>query len=378
MSNPKVLWLCSWFPNDEDQFRGDFIMRQAEALSTILPIEIFHFVAHANKSDLQVYTINNTSRVTIGYDVTKNNILSFRKQWRFYNQCLQEYTRRHGKPDIVHVHIPWKVGLVARYWLKKYNIPYIISEHYGIYNTHVADSIFTKPKLVMYLNEKIFQSAASVITVSKSLGEEIKTLFGVDYQLVPNVVNTDNFYFSNITKKNTFSFLHISNMYAIKNTDKIITAFASAHQQDSSIRLYLAGAMPKAILDQIKALPCKEAIEIIDEVTYKDVSELMKAHHCFVLFSDWETQSCVTLEALCSGRPVISSAVGGVQELIQPQNGILVEAGNITTLSTAMLAIKQHYHQYHLEQIAADAQAKYAYQEVAALLLKSYQSLMSS
>ncbi len=36
----RVLWLSSWYPNAADPFTGDFIKRQAEALSTVQPLKI--------------------------------------------------------------------------------------------------------------------------------------------------------------------------------------------------------------------------------------------------------------------------------------------------------------------------------------------------
>lgn len=375
-SPPNVLWICSWFPNDDDIFRGDFIMRQAEALAVVMNFELLHFVEHASKNEDDYKNLANGCAVTIGYSKTKNKLLSFKKQWSFYNRYLKEYIKRNGKPDIVHLHIPWKAGLVVRYWLKKYDIPYIISEHYGIYNDRTDDNFFKKPALVKKYNQKIFESAQQVITVSKSLGEEIKSIFNVNYKTIPNVVDTVNFYFKNITVTESFSFLHISNMYAIKNTDKIIRAFAEAYKKDNSLRLKLLGAKPKEIISQIEKLECKQAIDLAGEVSYKRVSEVIKAHHAFVLFSDWETQSCVTLEALCSGRPVITSAVGGVQELVTPQNGILVTAGDITQLADAMLTLKNNYDQYHLEQIATDAQGKYSYGQVASQIIESYNEVL--
>lgn len=376
-STPNILWICSWFPNEEDKFRGDFIERQADALAELANFELAHFVEYASTNKVDSYEKGNGSRVTIGYSKTRLKILSFRAQWKFYNRILKDYTDRNGKPELVHLHIPWKAGFVARYWLKKYKIPYVISEHYGIYNRITQDNFFVKSKVVQKYYHKIFESARRVITVSKSLGEEIKSIFHKEYIAIPNVVNTSNFYFKNITVVSEFTFLHISNMYGIKNTDKIIKSFAVAYAKDASLRLNLVGAQPEELLNQIDKLDCKQAIKVQGEVSYEAVGEIMKAHHAFVLFSDWETQSCVTLEALCSGRPVITSAVGGVQELINVQNGIKVPARDEEALSQAMLDMKENYHQYHLEQIAKDAQDIYSYDKIATQLIEVYKDVLA-
>jgi glycosyltransferase involved in cell wall biosynthesis len=371
-----ILWICSWYPNDEDQYRGDFIQRQAEALSGQLDFELAHFVEYASKNEIEYVNIANQSHATIGYSKTKNKLLSFRAQWKFYNRVLKEFIKEKGKPDLVHLHIPWKAGFVVRYWLKKHNIPYVVSEHYGIYNQITSDNFLTKSRQVQKYYHKIISSALQLITVSKSLGDEMKAIFNKSYVTIPNVVNTDNFYFKNKTVNQTFDLLHISNMYPIKNTDKIISAFANAHNKDQSLRLHLVGAQPTEIVNQISDLRCKNAITVQGEVPYKNVGSLMQENHAFILFSDWETQSCVALEALCSGRPVITSQVGGVQELISSRNGILVEPNNEQQLMKAILELKNNYSQFHLEQIAKKAQEKYAYHTVAQKLIQLYQNVL--
>lgn len=376
MEDIKVLWLCSWFPNDEDKFRGDFIMRQAEALANDFSFELLHFVEYASKNEIDYSNLNGNCAVTIGYSKSKNKLLSFKAQWSFYNKELKKYIQKNGKPDLVHLHIPWKAGLVVRYWFKKHKIPYIISEHYGIYNEHTQDNFFTKSKRVQRYYKKIFSTASRVITVSKSLGEEIKTIFQKPVFTIPNVVKTDSFYFENISVKETFSFLHISNMYDIKNVEEIIQAFFQAYKKDNSLRLKLVGATPTNIQSKIEDLGCKNAIELSGEISYEEVGAIMQDHHAFVLFSDWETQSCVALEALCSGRPVITSRVGGVQELVNPRNGILVEAGNVNALAEAMMELKNNYGQYHLEQISIDAQEEYSYNTVAKKLKETYKEVL--
>jgi len=47
----------------------------------------------------------------------------------------------------------------------------------------------------------------------------------------------------------------------------------------------------------------------------------------------------VVLEAFASGKPVIASALGGICEQVTPKTGILVEAGNVEELASAMLRL---------------------------------------
>ena len=50
----------------------------------------------------------------------------------------------------------------------------------------------------------------------------------------------------------------------------------------------------------------------------------MNQMHCFVLFSHYENQPCVQIEAFASGIPVIAKNVGGIAEFFPEDFGILV------------------------------------------------------
>ena len=44
----KVLWLCSWYPHSTDPYDGDFIERQAKALSLHMQVDVIHVVQNLN------------------------------------------------------------------------------------------------------------------------------------------------------------------------------------------------------------------------------------------------------------------------------------------------------------------------------------------
>jgi glycosyltransferase involved in cell wall biosynthesis len=72
----------------------------------------------------------------------------------------------------------------------------------------------------------------------------------------------------------------------------------------------------------------------------------------------------VILEALCCGLPVISSCVGGIPEVIDGENGILVESGNIPDLANAMIQMIENYAEYNRKLIAEKAIAFFNYNTV--------------
>lgn len=377
MDKLHILWLCSWYPNEEDAYRGDFIQRHAMAVAPYVNLQVLHFVEYArHKKEIELNSRGFKERYY--YSPKKRRLASFLRMFKWYNKQLKKYIKENGKPAIVHVHIPWKAGIIANYWKKKFGLPFIVSEHHGIYNEILPDNFYTRGITFQKTCMSIFSNAEKVITVSKSLGDEIKQLVAIDNVVIPNVVDTSKFYFRNRSGAlGKFRFVHVSNMYPIKNVEKIIDAFVRLYQMDPEIELLLIGANRNRVKKQIQNAKLPEgAIQLKGEIPYEQVAEYISEAHCFILFSLWETQSCVALESLCAGRPVITSRVGGVKELITAQNGLLVEADDEDGLLVAMQSIKQNYNQYHLEQIARDAKEAYSYETVGKKFLWLYNQLV--
>lgn len=67
----------------------------------------------------------------------------------------------------------------------------------------------------------------------------------------------------------------------------------------------------------------------------RDVTRLMALADAFVLASEWEARALVVQEALAAGTPVVTTAVGGLPELVGDA-GVLVPAGDAAALADAV------------------------------------------
>lgn len=374
----KIIWLCSWYPNEIDRFTGDFIQRQAIAASLYDDIEVVH-VVDATEDKCVVHDVNPRLKETIYYNKKNNKILRYKDFFQLHESFISDYIQRKGKPDVVHVHIPIKSGLVALRWKQNYNFPFLVTEHYGIYNEDIQDRFSKRNYLFRFFTKKIISLASYFLPVSKSLGEDVnKYLPHKEFVVVPNVVDTSIFHVQEKTQTTTpFRFVHVSNMAPIKNIEGLLHAFAIAYTERQDIQLYLIGSEKKKyVLLANKLNLLNKAVFFMPELSYEDVAnEVMKAD-AGILFSFNETQSCAVLEWLCSGLPVLASAVGGVVELIHKENGILIESNNIQQLADAITYLVENYTNYNKKQLAAEASALYSYDAVGKQLHALYQRVM--
>jgi glycosyltransferase involved in cell wall biosynthesis len=81
---------------------------------------------------------------------------------------------------------------------------------------------------------------------------------------------------------------------------------------------------------------------------------------------------CVIAESLCCGTPVISTNVGGIAEILNDTNGILVDKGNQDQLMEAILKILRNEKLFNRKQIAEDAIQLFSEESIGNQLMEIY------
>ncbi len=372
-----VIWLCSWYPNQVDKFRGDFIQRQAIAVSALLKVDVIHVVFAEENERTESIIVNENLTEHLYYRRNQNKLSNFKTLFSVHQNFLKKYRIEFGNPTLIHVHIPLLSGMVAIFWRWKYQLPFVLTEHYGIYNHRVDDHFEKRNFLFRFFTKQIIQSSSAFLPVSESLGNEVNQMVvAKPFTAIANVVDTTYFCRDSTFKNPIFQFIHISDMSENKNVHGILNALAFLHQIRNDFRVLFIGKKSEAILKHAAQINLMEQCEFVGEIPYYEVAEHVKKSHAGILFSQSESQSCVVLEWLCAGLPVISSRVGGVVELIQKSNGILVNPNDENELCLAMNELMNNYSKYDLNQISKDAINQYSYEAVARQIKTVYQSVL--
>ena len=102
----------------------------------------------------------------------------------------------------------------------------------------------------------------------------------------------------------------------------------------------------------------------------------MRSADVFVLFSNFENLPCVLIEALASGIPVIATKVGGVAEMIGPEQGILVEPRNEAGLLQALDQMLDHHREYDKQKLQHYAEERFSYEAVGRAFAELYEKVL--
>jgi glycosyltransferase involved in cell wall biosynthesis len=370
MMRKKILWLVSWYPNKNDRFDGDFIQRHARAAAINHDIHLVFVTdtdSEKSKDEEWNYATGLTEQI-IYFKKRRGFIGRLSKQlvWRnLFQEAVTNYISKNGLPDCIHVHVPWKAGLIALWMKKKYRKDFIVTEHWGIYHDDPAGNFFVNSKLAQKLLKKIYKSSKAFVTVSRFLANAVRSVAGVNNAfIIPNVVDTTLF-FPKEEKYSKFTFIHVSNMTKVKNVDSILEVFKNLIATHPQVQLIMIGNRDENYVRLAEGLGVlNNSVFFRGEISYVDVAEEMRRSHSLVLFSDSETFSCVTAEALCCGLPVIASNVGALSELVNEKNGILVAADDKNALLNAMQEIMDKYNSFDNKLISEEASKKFRYPAV--------------
>ena len=317
----KILFISSWFPSKIEATNGNFVQRHAEAVSLLHEVEILHAIG--DKAQKQIYffddqVINDIRTLIVYYKNTNNPILNFYRRINSYKKGFAKMQ----KPDLVHANILQKSMLFAVYLKKKFEIPFVITEHWsGFLKINSAQL----SKLQVFTAKTIANQASYVLPVSQYLLNDVRGLgWKCNFQVVGNVVDTELFRVKSQTNR-PFTFLHISNLIPLKNPEKIIAAALKLRLDFNHFELHIGGDGDVQKLDKlVQDHKAEGFIKTFSLLPLTEVAEKMKHSDCFILLSDYENFPCVLLESLSTGTPAIATKVGGIPEIINDKNGILI------------------------------------------------------
>lgn len=385
----QILWLASWYPDLYEGKNGDFVKRHAKALALINPVQIIHIVqagSHINTyNNVNIYEEAGLRELTASFKYKSWGIewmdkLRYNLKYQlFYIRIIKKYVQQNGMPDLIHVHAPIKAGIIAYRVCKRWNIPFLITDHSSLYDPNAKDWFNKRSWYFKKQLKKLYKNAAGYTNVSDAMAKRVKSLFNTGpIEIIRNVVQTDLFFYQPQTQNSIFRWIHVSTLYPLKNVHRILEAFQLLYSIRQDWKLVIVGGNYHELESSIRNTAIQHHVTFTGELEYAAVAQQLQASSAMVMFSKHENFPCTLIEALCCGLPVLASDVGGVSEAVNASNGILVESENITALIAALEKMMNKYAEFDRRSIAESASSVYGESVIAGQFLDLYNRVLQT
>ena len=263
------------------------------------------------------------------------------KGWGFDGRTYHKLHRvlREHHPDIVHTHLQ-----VLRYALPSLILLKPAAVVHTVHNL-AEHEIEARARCIQRyaLNHGIVP-----VAVSEEVADSLKELYGIrQCRVISNGIATNRYGNPQTTRsewreKEGFRddqtlFVCVARFAEQKNHALLLKAFAQGPSFDPNAHLILVGegVLREQLGEQARNLGLDGQIHFLGLRT--DIPDVLAAMDVFVLSSDWEGNPLSMMEAMASGLPIVSTAVGGVPDLIaNGRAGLLVPPRDVNGLSGAM------------------------------------------
>ena len=380
----KVLFVTRGWPTEADPMSGNFESVQAKALAkrgvdvSVIYLRkksfahLFASKAISRKEYDGITVLSKTVALTEipGWKVTKNSQLDIWLRQKAFSQIYEYYRKLKGDADLIHAHFI-NQACDCKLVLDKYHIPFIITEHWSKMNFATLDKGLAK------LSEG-YKWADKIVTVSAALADSLKEKFGVESEVIHNMVS-DNFFDQTLKndiqkESDVVKFVSVGSLVCRKGYDLIINALQKCkHLKECRLTIVGGGPEEANLRSLVEQCQLQNKVFLAGKKTPEEVSELMAESDCFILASRGETFGIVYIEAMAKGKPVIATICGGPESFVNESNGLLIPAEDIEATAKAMDYMVENLEKYDNAAIRQYCHDNFSEEAISQKIIAAYQ-----
>lgn len=254
---------------------------------------------------------------------------------------------RETRPEVVHTHTA-KAGAVGRTAARLAGVPVVVHTFHG----HVFDGYFSARKARAFIAAE--RALARVTDRILAVSEQQRRALALEYriapldkiQVVPLGLDLDALLDAPDARSNgplrqslgidakAKVVLAAGRLVPIKRFDLLIDAFEKVLAAHPDAHLLLAGD------GELREDLARRARRLSGRVHLlgwrRDLGRIFQEADTLALTSDNEGTPVTVIEALAAGLPVVATRVGGVEDVVGPHDGALVQPGEVDQLARAL------------------------------------------
>lgn len=358
MKNNKYTILTPYFPTKANKYGGIFVFDQIKVFADLVEqVDVyvtrpwfkisrrFPFIK-LNRDDLSLINIesaNVTLKLIRYFPFPKDSILSH------FSLGISIFLNKKSFSRYILAHTIYPLGVAAN--LAKLQPTIVV---HGSDFRYFSRNKTQLKAIVATINK------SQIICVSEGLKKEIENKAEIDtakLKVIENGITMPNLptYHQVISPDNkTFNFVFVGSLIKLKGVYELLYAFSELQNRTSTqgyTLTFVGDGIEKKGLEKLISLYNIKNITFLGAIENSKVAGVLIEKDCLVLPSYQEGFGRVIIEMLGQGKPVISTASGGPEYIINEDNGLIVPPQDSQALSSAMSQICLNYAYYKSEKI---------------------------
>ncbi|GIV15040.1 MAG: 1,2-diacylglycerol 3-glucosyltransferase [Armatimonadota bacterium] len=246
---------------------------------------------------------------------------------------------RENRVDVIHVQIPFLLGVIGLRMGRRYGIP-VVAHYHTLYDRYlhyapVAPQGALRALLWWHLR-RFYRRVQAVIVPSRFAGQYLQR-FGVQSRAVeviptgvqfhPLVVARDEARTRYALPPDCPILVYVGRLAREKNLNLLLEMFVLVRRDVPNVLLWLVGSgnAEEALQKQVQRMGLSTAVRLQGRVPHEHISAVYAAADLFVFPSVTETQGLVLWEAQAHGLPCVVVNEGGAPESVRDGvDGLLV------------------------------------------------------
>lgn len=366
-------------PNKQNNMMGSFELEQAQMLAGA-GLDVCYFSVNVRSvRDLKglgfrYSSVGSVKTASLNLPLGRfvDRAKSMKMAVRGFGALADKMVKKHGIPDVIHVHYPSLWMFDAFEPFQKKGVKIVATEHW----TQVQDKTLGDANVRAI--KGFTDNCDALICVGSYLRTAIREITGTDREIlvVPNVAN--KLFKPTERKHDGFRFFAAGRFVPVKQFDKTVSAFCKVFKDIPDVTLTVAGSGKEA--ENIRS---KVSSDMTDRVVFtgtigrERVAQLTADADAMISYSRLETFCVPVIEAWSCGIPAIAASSSPVMaDYPDERLGIEVDCDNTDTLEEALKRMYTDRDKYDSKWISTFAAEHFSERAVSKQLTDIYQQVM--